>query len=92
MNNYYVYILSNKIRSVLYVGVTNDLERRVEEHRQGVVDGFTKKYNTHDLVYYEETTDVAVALEREKQIKGLSRVKKEQLIKSINPKFENLLP
>jgi putative endonuclease len=86
---YYVYILSN-IRGTLYTGVTNDLERRVYEHKNKLVDGFTKKYNINRLVYFENTDDVMVAIEREKHIKGLLRSKKIELIKTMNPRFDDL--
>ncbi len=89
---YYVYILTNKNNTTLYVGVTNNVERRLYEHRMGLVDGFTKKYKLHKLVYVEETNEVDSAIAREKQIKGWTRKKKEDLINSINPKWEDLLP
>jgi putative endonuclease len=75
MKEYYVYILASK-RGVLYTGVTNDLERRVYEHKNKLVDGFTKRYNITQLVYFESTKDVTAAITREKQIKGLLRSKK----------------
>ena len=87
---YYVYILSNKTNSVLYVGVTNNLIRRVYEHKQKFVEGFTKKYNIDKLVYYEMVNDVYSAITREKQIKGYSRGKKENLIHSFNPNWDDL--
>ena len=90
MKDYYVYILTNKSNKVLYVGVTNDLVRRVYEHKNGFVEGFTKKYNVHKLVYFEQTTDVYSAISREKELKGLIRVKKEQLINSVNPEWKEL--
>jgi putative endonuclease len=68
MKQYYVYILTNKSNRVLYIGVTNDLERRMYEHKNKMVNGFTKKYNLNKLVYFETTTDVRSALEREKQL------------------------
>ena len=86
---YCVYLLSNTSK-MLYTGMTNDLLRRVFEHKQKQVDGFTKKYNLHQLVYYEMTDDVGYAIKREKQIKGWSRKKKIKLITSINPKWEDL--
>jgi len=86
---YCVYLLSNTSK-MLYTGMTNDLLRRVFEHKQKQVDGFTKKYNLHQLVYYEMTDDVGYAIKREKQIKGWSRKKKIELIMSINPKWEDL--
>lgn len=90
MNYYYVYILSNKSNSVVYVGVTNNLERRLYEHKNGLYDGFTKKYNVHKLVYYEYTTDIRSAIIREKQIKGWRRSKKDDLINSQNPEWKDL--
>lgn len=81
----YVYILSNKTRTVLYVGMTNDLMRRLREHRNDRIEGFTKRYHVHDLVYYEHLTDINAAIEREKRIKGCSRAKKEERIDTQNP-------
>ena len=89
MRTYYVYILSNR-RRVLYTGVTNDLHRRVSEHRDHVVDGFTKRYNVTRLVYFESTTKVLEAIAREKQIKGWSRSKKIALVNSMNPEWNDL--
>ena len=88
--NYYVYILTNKTHSTLYIGVTNNLIRRVYEHKTGAVEGFTKKYNVHKLIYFEQTTDVESAILREKQLKGWTRAKKEKLINSLNPLWEEL--
>ena len=82
---YYVYVLSNKYRTVFYTGVTNSLLRRVYEHREKLVDGFTKKYNVDQLLYFEEFAQVEDALNREKQLKDYRREKKLQLIKSMNP-------
>ena len=87
---YYVYILSNWNDSVLYIGVTNNLIRRLYEHKNHLVKGFTQKYNVHKLVYYEVTGDVRVALEREKQLKGWTRIKKNQLIATENPEWLDL--
>lgn len=87
---YYVYILTNKINSVMYVGVTNDLKRRVYEHRSELIEGFTKRYHLHKLVYFEEYSDVNEAISREKQIKGYRREKKNALVKILNPKFKDL--
>ena len=88
---YYVYILSNKYNTVLYTGVTNSLLRRVFEHKtHAEPHSFTAKYNINKLVYYEYTSDVRAALEREKQIKGRSRQYKNQLINSINPTWMDL--
>jgi len=86
---YYVYILTNK-SGTLYTGVTNNLVRRVFEHKNQMVDGFTKRYNLKYLVYYEATNDVHEAIAREKQIKGWLRAKKLQLINSVNPAWKDL--
>ena len=90
MNNYYVYILSNKSNKVLYVGVTNDLQRRVYEHKNKLIEGFTSKYNIDKLLHYEITTDIKSAIEREKQLKSWSRAKKEELINNSNPQRKDL--
>ena len=82
--------MSNKNDHVLYVGVTCNLGRRVYEHKQGRYEGFTKKYHVTKLVYYESTTDVYQAITREKQIKNLSRMKKEKLIDTLNPERKDL--
>ena len=88
---YYVYILTNKNKNVIYTGVTNDLVRRVYEHKQHFDKGsFTAKYNVDYLVYFEETTDVKAALEREKQIKSWKRDRKLALIVESNPRFLDL--
>ena len=87
---YFVYILANWDDSVLYIGVTSNLERRLFEHRNGLVEGFTKKYNVHKLVYFEHTNDVYSAISREKQLKKWSRVKKNTLISSKNPNWTDL--
>jgi putative endonuclease len=87
---YFVYILTNKRNNVLYTGVTNDLQRRVYEHRKKLVPGFTKKYNVYKLVYYEETGSVEAAIQREKQIKGGSRQKKIDMIQGMNPQWRDL--
>ena len=87
---YYVYLMTNWNNKVLYTGITNNLERRVYEHRNKLIDGFTSKYNINKLVYYDYTTDVASAIEREKQIKGWSRKKKNELIYSMNPTWKDL--
>jgi len=89
MNQYYVYIMTNRSKT-LYTGVTIDLIRRVCEHKNKIIDGFTKKYNITKLVFYEETKDIRAAIEREKQIKGWLRSKKIALIESVNPKWEDL--
>ncbi len=89
MKQFYVYIMTNKSKT-LYTGVTNNLERRVYEHKQKLVPGFTATYNITLLVYFEMTTDVKVALSREKQIKGWLRTKKISLIEAINPEWKDL--
>ena len=89
--NYYVYILTNKYGTVLYTGVTKDLVKRVYEHKNHLdKDSFTAKYNVTKLVYYEQTSDVKSAIEREKQIKSWSRDKKTSLIFEMNPKWVDL--
>lgn len=90
MKQYYVYILTNKYNSVIYTGVTNNLERRLFEHQNKLNEGFSNKYNATKLVYYEETEDVVAAITREKQIKGWTRRKKFQLINSLNPEWKDL--
>ena len=87
---YFVYILTNWNDSVMYIGITNDLERRLYEHRSKLADGFTKKYNIHKLVYFESTGDVRGAIAREKQLKGWSRAKKNALVASQNPQWRDL--
>ncbi len=89
MQEYSVYIMTNH-SGTLYVGVTNDLQRRVYEHRQKLIPGFTAKYNIVRLVYFEVTPDVRTAIEREKQIKGWLRAKKIALIESVNPNWDDL--
>ena len=90
MRQYYVYILTNKKQGVLYTGVTNDLERRMYEHKNKLIPGFASKYNLKKLVYFEETTDVNAAIAREKQIKCWLRKKKVALIESDNPEWNDL--
>lgn len=87
--HYYVYIMANP-RQRIYTGVTNDLERRVKEHKQKRAPGFTAKYDCTELVYYEVTEDVRAAIEREKHIKGWMRRKKLALITSVNPTWRDL--
>ncbi len=89
MNQYYVYIMTNGVRT-LYIGVTNDLTRRVYEHQHKLLVGFTKKYNITMLVHYEVTTDVESAISREKQLKGWRRSKKIDLVTSSNPTWVDL--
>lgn len=88
--NYYIYILSNKKNGVLYVGVTNNLLRRIYEHKQEQVEGFTKKYHIHNLVYYEQYEDVRNAITREKQIKKWDRKWKVELVEKDNPEWNDL--
>ena len=90
MKNFYVYIMSNDQNTVLYTGVTNDLRKRVYQHKEQMADGFTKKYNLKKLVYYEVFEDSYNAISREKQIKAGSRQNKISLINRLNPKREDL--
>ncbi|MBN2031038.1 GIY-YIG nuclease family protein [bacterium] len=87
---YYVYILTNKKNRVLYIGVTNNLPRRIWEHKQKLVKGFTHKYNCTKLIYFEETESVYSAIEREKQLKNWRREWKIDLISEMNPNWEDL--
>ena len=87
--HYFIYVLASRSR-VLYVGVTNDLERRVFEHKQKLVPGFTAEYDVDRLIYFESTPDVFAAIRREKQIKGWRRNRKVALIESVNPDWEDL--
>jgi putative endonuclease len=89
-HQYYVYILTTAGNSVLYTGVTNDLIRRVYEHKNNLVPGFTKRYNVHKLVYFETGEDIVAAIEREKQIKSLDRKKKIAMIDVFNPDWHEL--
>ena len=89
-NRYYVYLLTNKNNKVMYVGVTNDLERRVFEHKSKMIPGFTEKYNVNKLVYFEETHDIRAAIAREKEIKKWRREKKDNLVIAVNPKWKDL--
>ncbi len=90
MNKYFVYILASKNNTTIYIGVTNNIERRIYEHKNNLIDGFSKKYNTHKLVYLEETNSIEDAIKREKQLKGWKRNKKDLLINSINPNWQDL--
>jgi putative endonuclease len=90
MKQFYIYILTNKKYGVLYIGVTNNLERRIYEHKNKLVDGFTKKYNLDKLVHFEETESVRAAIEREKQLKKWNRRWKLNLINRDNPEWEDL--
>jgi len=90
VKSYYVYILASGNNNALYIGVTNDLIKRVYEHKQKYIKGFSEKYNTHKLVYYEQTEDVNGAIAREKQLKKWNRAWKERLINKENPKWNDL--
>ena len=91
MRNYYTYILTNKKKTVLYTGMTNNISRRLREHKEGIYkNSFTARYNCHFLVYYEIHFRPIHALDREKQIKGWTRMKKEDLINSFNPEWRFL--
>ena len=87
---FFVYIMTNKTQTVLYTGMTNNLKRRIYEHKNKLIDGFTKRYNVDVLVYYEEYSNVNKALLREKSIKNLVRMKKESLINIMNPEWKDL--
>jgi len=86
----YIYILTNKNNTVLYTGVTSNLPKRIFEHKNHLLDGFSKKYNLDKLVYYEVFQDISTAILREKQIKAGSRKKKEELINSLNQSWSDL--
>ena len=90
---YYVYMMASDTNVTVYIGVTNDLLKRVHEHRSNDdPNSFTARYGVHKLVYFEQTTDVRAALEREKQLKGWRRSKKKALIESLNPQWRDLYP
>lgn len=89
VRHYYVYIMANN-RPTLYIGVTNNLVRRIFEHKHKMVEGFTKQYNLTKLVYYEAYTDITIAIEREKQLKHWNRTWKLRLICSLNPTLRDL--
>ena len=90
VKQYYVYIITNKWNKVLYTGVTNDLKRRIQEHKNKTFQGFTKRYNVDKLVYYEDTENIESAILREKQIKGGSRKDKIQLVDTMNSEWRDL--
>jgi putative endonuclease len=90
MGSYYVYILSSRKNGTIYIGVTGDLIKRIHEHRNDLIDGFTRKYKVHNLVYFEQTGDVNEALKREKQLKKWKRQWKLQLIEKDNPDWRDL--
>lgn len=87
---YYVYLISNWNNKVLYIGVTNNLERRIYQHKNKLIEGFTKKYNVNKLVYFEETNDIESAITREKEIKHWRREKKNTLVESANKQWADL--
>ncbi len=87
---YYIYILASKKNGTLYIGVTSDLIKRVYEHKNDLIDGFTKKYKVHNLVYYETTDDITSAITREKQLKKWNRAWKIDLIEKKNPEWKDL--
>jgi putative endonuclease len=89
-NNYYVYIMASEFNTVLYIGVTNNLIKRVYEHKSKLVEGFTSKYNITKLVYYEITEDIKSAIEREKKLKKWSRIRKAELVNSVNKEWRDL--
>ncbi|MFC1687972.1 GIY-YIG nuclease family protein [Patescibacteria group bacterium] len=88
--SYFAYIITNKYNTVLYIGMTNNLERRIYEHKNGVNEGFSKDYRLHKLVYFEESNDVYEVIKREKQLKSWKRKWKLDLIKKENPSFNDL--
>ena len=90
--SYYVYILANRIGGTLYIGVTNDLVRRVGEHRLEPMKGFTKKYGVHKLVYFEQFDDIENAIRREKRLKKWNRDWKVRMIEELNPNWDDLYP
>jgi putative endonuclease len=90
MKTYYVYILATDRNGTIYIGVTNDLVRRLDEHHSGDTEGFTKKYGVHKLVYFEQTPDIEAAIYREKQLKNWRRQWKLDLIEKANPHWDDL--
>lgn len=90
MEKYYVYILANKTNSTLYIGVTNDLKRRIYEHKNKLYEGFSAKYNVNKLVYFEECSDIKSAIQREKNLKKWKRAWKNELIEKTNPEYKDL--
>ena len=88
--NYYIYLLTNWNNKVIYIAVTNDLHRRVYEHKNKLFEGFSKKYNLSKLVYFEETRDINAAIAREKETKKWRREKKDRLVEQINPEWKDL--
>ena len=90
MKKYYVYMMTNKNNTVLYIGVTNNLVRRVYEHKKNLIEGFTKKYNCHKLVWFAETESVESAILQEKRMKKWKREYKENVINQLNPEWKDL--
>lgn len=90
MKTYYVYIITNHTNSVLYIGITNNIEKRINEHKKGKVKGFSQKYRLYKLVWLQEFADVSQAISMEKKLKGWKRAKKEALIRQQNPQLRNL--
>ncbi|MGD1119022.1 MAG: GIY-YIG nuclease family protein [Dehalococcoidales bacterium] len=90
MKYYFVYILASKRRGTLYIGVTNDLIRRIREHKNGVVEGFTKRYKVHNLVYFQQCEDIESVIQREKELKAWHREWKIRLIEETNPLWKDL--
>lgn len=90
MKNYYVYILASKRNGTLYIGVTNNIIRRVHEHKNNLIDGFSKKYVVHNLVYFEQFYDIESAIQREKRLKKWNRTWKVELIERGNPDWKDL--
>lgn len=88
--SYFVYIMASRRNGTLYTGITSNLKRRTCEHRNDLIEGFTKKYKVHHLVYYEQTPDVRSALEREKRVKKWKRKWKLELIERLNPRWQDL--
>ena len=87
---YYVYIITGYSNKVMYIGMTNDLKRRITEHKNQQIDGFTKKYHVKKLVYFEEYTNPNEAIRREKELKGWRREKKNNLVETMNPEWKDL--
>ncbi len=87
---YYIYILTNKTNTVMYIGMTNDLRRRYFEHKEEAIKGFTQRYKVHKLVYFEEYNEVYDAIAREKQLKHWVREKKNWLVEQMNPNWDDL--
>ena len=90
MKTYFIYIMTNQNNKVLYVGVTSNLTKRVNEHRNGIFEGFTKKYNCKKLVWYRQTNDINSAIQEEKRIKKWKREFKENVINEMNPRWNDL--